>query len=241
MAARKQAPDVYRGTNHGHFPPGPAGRFYWLPAWNSCVMKYSKNQQVAEGVHPLLHGPRPVRQVRRDHGHLRHPGTKVYFDHPVWTKDPKTTVFRETLQSARQVGHAGPAGRKATEALSKYVLVDMFARSLRGDPGGRGEVGGRGAAQDLRRLTPAPVPEASWRSEVHLFANPRRLRTAGGRGRAARVELPEGATVRDLLRRLQHSRRGPRLFLVNGRDVDSGATLRSGDVVDVLPPLVGGW
>jgi multiple sugar transport system substrate-binding protein len=60
------------------------------------------------------------------------PGTKVYFDHPLWTKDPKTTVFRETLQSARQVGHAGPAGRKATEALSKYVLVDMFARSLQG-------------------------------------------------------------------------------------------------------------
>jgi multiple sugar transport system substrate-binding protein len=30
------------------------------------------------------------------------------------------------------VGYAGPAGRKATEALSKFILVDMFARSLQG-------------------------------------------------------------------------------------------------------------
>ena len=37
-------PDVARGTNHGHFPSGPAGRFYWLPTYNSCVMKYSQDQ-----------------------------------------------------------------------------------------------------------------------------------------------------------------------------------------------------
>ena len=60
------------------------------------------------------------------------PATKAYFDHALWTKDPKTTVFRETLQSARQVGHAGPPGRKATETLSKFIIVDMFARSLQG-------------------------------------------------------------------------------------------------------------
>ena len=35
--------------------------------------------------------------------------------------------FRE-----RQVGHAGPPGRKATEALSKYIVVDMFAKSIQG-------------------------------------------------------------------------------------------------------------
>ena len=32
----------------------------------------------------------------------------------------------------------------------------------------------------------------------------------------------------------------PRLLLVNGRDVEPTARLRPGDVVDVLPPLVGG-
>ena len=39
---------------------------------------------------------------------------------------------RETPQSVRQVGHAGPPGRMATEALSKDIIVDMFAHRLQG-------------------------------------------------------------------------------------------------------------
>jgi multiple sugar transport system substrate-binding protein len=132
VAARKQAPEVYRGTNHGHFPKGPAGRFYWLPAWNSCVMKYSKNTQAAKDFIRFYMDRARFDKYFETMDTFGIPGTKAYFDHPLWTKDPKTTVFRETLQSARQVGHAGPPGRKATEALSKYIIVDMFARSLQG-------------------------------------------------------------------------------------------------------------
>ena len=132
VAARKQAPEVYRGTNHGHFPKGPAGRFYWLPAWNSCVMKYSKNQQVAKDFIRFYMDRAQFDKYFETMDTFGIPGTKAYFDHALWTKDPKTTVFRETLLSARQVGHAGPPGRKATEALSKYIIVDMFARSLQG-------------------------------------------------------------------------------------------------------------
>ncbi len=132
VAARKQAPDVYQGTSHGHFPKGPTGRFYWLPAWNSCVMKYSKNQQLAKDFIRFYMDRAQFDKYFETMDTFGIPGTKAYFDHPLWTKDPKTTVFRETLQSARQVGHAGPPGRKATEALSKYVIVDMFARSLQG-------------------------------------------------------------------------------------------------------------
>jgi hypothetical protein len=60
------------------------------------------------------------------------PGTMAYRDHPLWRKDPKTAVFPETLQYARQVGYAGPPGRRATEALSKSIIVDMFAKSIQG-------------------------------------------------------------------------------------------------------------
>ena len=38
----------------------------------------------------------------------------------------------ETLAAARQVGYAGPPGRKATEVLSKYIIVDMFAKAIQG-------------------------------------------------------------------------------------------------------------
>ena len=149
VAARKQASEVYRGTNHGHFPKGPAGRFYWLPAWNSCVMKYSKNQQVAKDFIRFYMDRPQFDKYFETMDTFGIPGTKAYFDHPLWTKDPKTTVFRETLLSARQVGHAGPPGRKATEALSKYIIVDMFARNLQG---ATPEDAVKWAAAELRKI-----------------------------------------------------------------------------------------
>ncbi|MGH7324445.1 MAG: hypothetical protein ACREJ9_07340 [Candidatus Rokuibacteriota bacterium] len=77
------------------------------------------------------------------------PGTKVYRDHALWRRDPKTAVFPETLGFARQVGYAGPPGRKATEALSKYIIVDMFAKSLQG---AKPEDAVAWAAGELRRI-----------------------------------------------------------------------------------------
>jgi multiple sugar transport system substrate-binding protein len=132
VAARKQAPDVYKGTNHGHYPKGPAGRYYWLPTWNSCVMKHSKNQKLAKDFIRYYMDRKQFEPYFETMDTFGIPGTKVWFQHPLWQKDPKTTVFRETLESARQVGHAGPPGRKATEALSKYIVVDMFAKSIQG-------------------------------------------------------------------------------------------------------------
>jgi len=75
---------------------------------------------------------------------------------------------------------------------------------------------------------------------VHLFANLADYGPAGARGAAARVAVPDGATLRDLVRRLGIPDDVPRLLLVNGRDAEWTAELSPGDVVDVLPPLVGG-
>jgi len=132
VAARGKFPDVYKGTNHGHYPPGPAGRFYWLPAWNSVVPKYSKSQKLAKDFLRYYMERAQYDKYFEVMDTFGIPGTRGYKDHALWRKDPKTAVFPETLQYARQVGHAGPPGRKATEALSKYILVDMFAKSIQG-------------------------------------------------------------------------------------------------------------
>jgi multiple sugar transport system substrate-binding protein len=132
IAARKQAPDVYKGTNHGHYPKGPAGRFYWLPAWTSCVLKHSKNQKLAKEFIRYYMDRAQFEPYFVTMDTFGIGGTKVWFEHPMWQKDPRTSVFRETLQSARQVGYAGPPGRKATEALTKFIIVDMFAKAIQG-------------------------------------------------------------------------------------------------------------
>lgn len=132
VAARGKFPDVYKGMNHGHYPPGPAGRFYWLPCWNAVVMKYSKNQKVAKDFIRYYMDRAQFDRYFETMDTFGIPATRVYRDHPLWKKDPKTAVFPETLTYARQVGYAAPAGRKATEALTKYIMVDMFAKAIQG-------------------------------------------------------------------------------------------------------------
>lgn len=100
-------------------------------------------------------------------------------------------------------------------------------------------MGRGGATEDLRGLTAARRP-AFVVVEVHLFANLADYRPPGARAGVARVELPAGATLYDLLRRLRVPAELPCLLLLNGHDVEPTARLSPGDVVSVLPPLVGG-
>ena len=76
--------------------------------------------------------------------------------------------------------------------------------------------------------------------EVHLFANLADFRPPGTPAGPTRIELPGGATLHDLLRILRIPDDLPRLLLLNGQDAEPTARLRPGDVVGVLPPLVGG-
>ena len=76
--------------------------------------------------------------------------------------------------------------------------------------------------------------------EVRLFANLARYLPAGVRGEAATLELPEGATVGELVRHLAIPPELPRLTLANGHDAPPDRPLAPGDVVSIVPPLEGG-
>jgi molybdopterin synthase sulfur carrier subunit len=76
--------------------------------------------------------------------------------------------------------------------------------------------------------------------QVRLFANLADYLPAGSRGSHASVEVPEGVTVGDLVRRLGIPGDLPHLCLVNGAEADAGRRLSRGDSVDLIPPLAGG-
>jgi hypothetical protein len=50
----------------------------------------------------------------------------------MWERDPKLTPFREAAQFGRWPGYPGPPSRKSSEALVKYILVDMYAQAIKG-------------------------------------------------------------------------------------------------------------
>ena len=76
--------------------------------------------------------------------------------------------------------------------------------------------------------------------DVQLHATLITFLPPGSRAGVATLELPETATVAELIRQLAIPAELSRIVLVNGRDVEDDAALRAGDVVDVFPPLAGG-
>jgi multiple sugar transport system substrate-binding protein len=58
--------------------------------------------------------------------------TRMWEDDPVWKVDPIMAPFRTAAESGHFAGYAGPAGRAAAEAISKFIIVDMYAKAVQG-------------------------------------------------------------------------------------------------------------
>ena len=54
--------------------------------------------------------------------------------HKVWQADPVLAPFHDLPAKGRLVGYAGPPNRKAAEVVSKYIVVDMYAKAIQGMP-----------------------------------------------------------------------------------------------------------
>lgn len=127
--ARKAVAD---NMNHGLWPRGPAGRFanyninVWLP------FASSQNQ---EGQRAFLRAwySRNFLPNWTKTGQSYFIPTFAGFDkEDVWPADPKLQIFRELNKLNRLPGHSGPPTPAAAEAVSKYILVDMFAKACTG-------------------------------------------------------------------------------------------------------------
>jgi multiple sugar transport system substrate-binding protein len=54
-------------------------------------------------------------------------------EHPMWEADPAVTIFRELPKYGRSAGYAGSYNRQAAEAWAKYIIVDLFAKVVKGE------------------------------------------------------------------------------------------------------------
>ncbi len=52
----------------------------------------------------------------------------------MWTDDPVMAPFKVAAKLGQAPGHAGPPNAKAAEALSKYIITDMYAKAVQGMP-----------------------------------------------------------------------------------------------------------
>ena len=134
FVSRDKFPDVFNDMNHAPMPKGPAGRFYQLPTLSSAVMKYSKIQKLAKEFIRYYMAKPQYEKWFDVMDTFAIPPTKMWYDHPVWVRDRKNVVFRDVIKDSLWTGYAGPPSRKASEALAKYIIVDMFVKAIQGTP-----------------------------------------------------------------------------------------------------------
>ncbi len=75
---------------------------------------------------------------------------------------------------------------------------------------------------------------------VKLFATLRTYRPGLGIGEAFPVQVPEGATVRDLVALLELPEDEVKIIFVNALNREPGHVLADGDELGLFPPIGGG-
>lgn len=134
LAAKKQFPELAARTNHGINPQGPAGRFHYSIPVEYTIMKYSQNVEAArELIRFIMDKSNYYKWFEICEGYYVAPGPDQE-NHPLWQKDPKMLPFKDLTKYSLSFGHAAPPGRAASEAYVRFILIDMFARAIQGEP-----------------------------------------------------------------------------------------------------------
>jgi len=119
---------------HAPLPKGPAGQ-YSMHTYHSHVLPtYSKNQEAAKNFLKWAHSKAVYEKWFISQKGFATPCTAEWEKHKLWEEDPVMTPYKVAGRLGRTPGYAGSSGAKAGEMLSKYIIVDMYAKGVQGMP-----------------------------------------------------------------------------------------------------------
>jgi multiple sugar transport system substrate-binding protein len=120
--------------SHFAIPDGPQGATPpYKVAFSHAVMKYSKNQKAAKEFLRWLHSKEQFGKWFEIESGYSVGATTSWEAHPMWDKvDDALKPFRTAARGARMIGYAGPPTAKASEAQTKYIVTDMYAKAVQG-------------------------------------------------------------------------------------------------------------
>ena len=98
------------------------------------LMSYSKNQKAAKEFLRWMHTPANYEKWFMSQKGFATPPTVKWESHKLWGEDPVMEPYKIAGRLGQAPGYAGPAGKKAAEVLTKYVIVDMYAKAIQGMP-----------------------------------------------------------------------------------------------------------
>ena len=139
----KKKPDSYLTENgkpmkddilHTRIPKGAGGQYALGGGFTDMLMGYSKNQKSAKDFFRWVHSKPVFGQWFTSQQGFTSGATIGWEEDPVWDVDPILRPFRDLPRIGRLVGYAGPPNRKAAEVVTKYIIVDMYAKAIQGMP-----------------------------------------------------------------------------------------------------------
>jgi len=127
---------MWGDISHFAIPDGPLGKTPpYAVAFSHALMKYSKNQQAAKDFLKWMHSKEQYGKWFEIENGYTVGATTSWENNPMWDKvDEALKPFRTSLRGTRMLGHAGPPSAKATEAYTKFIITDMYAKAVQGTP-----------------------------------------------------------------------------------------------------------
>ncbi len=126
---------MFADIDHFPIPDGPQRTPVLGLPLSHAVMKYSKQQKAAKELLQWLHAKEQFGRWFEIETGYNVGATNYWARHPMWERiDPALRPFRVGARASRMFGYAGPSNAKASEAWSKYIITDMYAKAVQGIP-----------------------------------------------------------------------------------------------------------
>jgi multiple sugar transport system substrate-binding protein len=119
---------------HAALPKGPGGQFSYHVPFSNLLMGYSKNQDAAKKFLSWIHGRDVYDKWFVSQKGFSVGATTDWEKHKLWGEDPIMLPFRQAARSGRFAGYQGASTRKAAEVVTKYIIIDMYAKAVQGMP-----------------------------------------------------------------------------------------------------------
>jgi multiple sugar transport system substrate-binding protein len=119
----------------GHFKDvkGPAGSRHDFTTYTMSIFKYSKVQTAAKNYVRYSFRDDNMDKLFLANGGYINPNTPKWENHSFWKQHPVLEPFKDLPHDAVHSAWPGPVDRRGSEAVAKYIVVDMFARAVKGD------------------------------------------------------------------------------------------------------------
>ena len=143
--------DIAKDMDHAVWPVGPVGKPTELHLmYPIMAMTHTKYPQACKALMAfMLEADQFNKWLVASQGYLTH-CLNAYDKNPIWTADPKNTIFGEAGKRTLTAGGLGSVGEKAAAAIADFVVLDMFASFCTGREDAKGAI--KIAERQLQRI-----------------------------------------------------------------------------------------